>query len=148
MSDMSCFRTAPQAEKKAAKELRRLGIKAYVPRQKEEVRVSKHTKRRIIKYRITASGYVCAKHSHYLANYVRGRVGGVSTTDLHRMYRTRKIEAQHQRPQIGATVSFEAGGRTLSGVIKDDRKRYLVITEKASGRDMDVRYHRLLRPPA
>ena len=93
-------------------------------------------------------GYVCAKHSHYLANYVRGRVGGVSTTDLHRMYRTRKIEAQHQRPQIGATVSFEAGGRTLSGVIKDDRKRYLVITEKASGRDMDVRYHRLLRPPA
>lgn len=152
MSDMSCFRTAPQAEKKAAKELRRLGIKAYVPQETVDVRVSNHAKKRVIKHRVTAPGYVCAKSSHYLARYVRHRLGLLSTSDLHRLYRLRRKPTETGRKlwKVGDRVTCSIGihKTPITGSIKADRGRVVIVLPDNSDRTVSVATYLLQRPPA
>lgn len=90
------YRTPPQMERKAAKELREAGIKAYVPT--EIVQTREHNgrfgkgKRRVP----TARGYVFAEGKPADAEHVKNAIGPVSRSELPRLYvRTSKTQRRH-----------------------------------------------------
>lgn len=83
MSTLVAYRTAPNAEHKAAAELRQAGVKAYVPRDRNGRR-SPFTG----KMPAPAPGYVFAA-KHYrpaFDKHVRSRVGTVREIEIARLY--------------------------------------------------------------
>lgn len=90
------YRTPPQMERKAAKELREASIKAYVPT--ELVQVREHNgrfgkgKRRVP----TARGYVFSAGKPADAEHIKNAIGPVSRSELRRLYiRTSKSQRKH-----------------------------------------------------
>lgn len=148
MNDMSAFRTPPQKERAAAKELRRDGIKAYVPMQETERRTGHHTKKTIKVKTPIAPGYVFASQTSHRAKYVRNKIGAVSTTELNRLYKARRKakEAPPKHWQVGDTVKVKVGPYAdLTGKIIQDRGRAVVI-EHESGKTIAVSVYHLTRP--
>ena len=100
MDSLSVYRTPPQKEKAAAKELRQLGVKAYVPMEDRQRRTGHHTKKTVTVKTPIAPGYIFAGRTSHYAKYVRGKIGTVSTTDLNSLYRARR-KAKGSHPQLG-----------------------------------------------
>lgn len=83
------YRTPPQMERKAAKEAREAGHRAYLPR---EARETKAGARRVP----TARGYLFAEGKPADAEHIRNAIGPVSRSELRRLYiRTSKSQRKH-----------------------------------------------------
>lgn len=154
MNDMSLtlHLTAPQSEKKAAAELRREGVKAYVPRYQVKKRVSHHTKATATHTKILAPGYVVAKGNSRYRQYVRSKIGGVTPAEVFRLLKQGRSQTASERSpapkklwQVGDTVKIKVGPYAdLTGKIIQDRGR-AVIVEHESGRTIAVSVYHLTR---
>lgn len=82
---LTAYRTPPQQEKKAAKEARASGHKAYVP---TELKTYKTATGKPIRRRVpVAPGYVFAHGKPYEAKHIRGPVGPCTPLEVRRLYR-------------------------------------------------------------
>ncbi len=153
MTDMSIALhiTPPQAEKKAAKELRRDGVKAYVPRMRMKKRVSHHQKAERTVTKILAPGYVLAKGNARYRQYVRGKIGGITPAEALRLLKHgRKLSKATSNPHktwaVGDIVKIKVGPfADLVGKITRDAGR-CVIVEHESGKTIAVSTYHLTRP--
>lgn len=84
------YRTAPQKETRAEKELRDVGVPAFVPREARTYRVGHHRKR-TVKVPV-APGYVFAGAKPYFAKHVRERVGGITFTEFLKFHDTARAK--------------------------------------------------------
>lgn len=94
MRTLNAYTVPPQKERKAVKELREAGVKAYVP---TEPRVYKGPAGRTVRRRVpTLPGYVCADRKPYDAEHVRAKIGTVARTEIARLYvRSSKTQRKH-----------------------------------------------------
>ena len=102
------YRTAPNAEHKAAQELREAGIRAYVPRDRGGKRNPFTGKRPA-----TAPGYVSASSalSSAYAKHVRAPLGSVDKAELQRLY----IERPQRRAMV--RVPYTIGQEVMHGEV-------------------------------
>lgn len=102
MSHLIVYRTAPNAEHRAAAELRDAGIKALVPRDRNGKR-NPFTKAKPT----IAPGYVFAAKAYRnaFAKHVKGALGAVTRAEIGRLYVKRKFAAGPSNPYaIGQAV--------------------------------------------
>lgn len=123
MTTAVVYRTAPNMEHKAADELRRAGIRAYVPRDRASRR-SPFTG----KHQPPAPGYVFAKEAaaNAFAKHAKGKpLGTVSKAELGRLYLERPKATPTARPFApGDKVTITAGPfANLTGTVTEDRGR-------------------------
>lgn len=83
---LSAFRTAPQTEFKAERELQEAGISAFVPVEYRWRRVGASRSRRIKIRTPMVPGYVIAASGLPMARYVRTRVGALTTDEADRLH--------------------------------------------------------------
>lgn len=153
MTDMSIalHLTPPQAEKKAAKELRRDSTKAYVPRYTLKKRASHHQKATKKIPKILAPGYVLAKGNARYRQYVRSKIGGITPAEALRLLKHgRKLSKATSNPHkswaVGDVVKIKVGPfADLVGKIIRDAGR-CVIVEHESGKTIAVSTYHLTRP--
>lgn len=155
MNDMSLtlHLTAPQSEKKAARELRREGVKAYVPRYQVKKPTHRHKKATTAHTKILAPGYVVAKGQSRYRQYVRSKIGTVTPAEMFRLLKQGRSQTSSGRAteqkklwQVGDTVKVKVGPYAdLTGKIIQDRGRAVII-EHESGRTIAVSVYHLTRP--
>lgn len=129
MSTLTVYRTAPQQEFKAAKELRENGIRAYVPRDLTVKRKAP-----------VARGYVFSKYKPAFAKHVKSRIGEVQPGELARIYMRR----QHVKPPttkfapgdlVGVAVGVHAN---MAGRIVRQTKKGWMISTLMMGKQCEV----------
>jgi transcription antitermination factor NusG len=107
MTTLNAYRTPPQLERKAAKELREAGIRAYVPTEVRTIRGARAVKRRFP----VAPGYVFAADKPHDAEHVRACIGSVGRSELARIYPRR--DRGHKSPASpfaeGDSVTIQRG---------------------------------------
>lgn len=81
MTDMSAFRTVPQAEFKARDELQNAGFSAFIPTECRYRRVGAHRTRRTKVQVPMCPGYVFGSGKPSEARHVRNRIGALRKTD-------------------------------------------------------------------
>lgn len=122
MSKLFAYRTAPNAEHKAAAELRQAGIKAYVPRDRNGRR-SPFTG----KMPAPAPGYVFSAN-HYrpaFEKHVRGRIGTVSAAEITGLYLARqKRRAEERCPYV---VGQAVRNGEIPATVREIRGRTCII---------------------
>lgn len=134
MSTAIVYRTAPMAEHKAADELRRAGIRAYVPRDRGSRRnpfTGKHT--------APAPGYVFAGAalSSAYAKHCKAPIGNVPKIELHRLYLRRPRQQATACPyRPGDTVSVIKGRMAeITSTVIEVRGRLCIIATKMLGKE-------------
>ena len=131
------YRTPPNAEHKAAQELREAGIRAYVPRDRGGKK-SPFTGKRPA----PAPGYVFAREALYsaFAKHVRGKpLGIVTTAELGRLYLVRP-----QR-RVAEAIPFSIGQSVrvgeLAGTITEIRGRMCIVLVSLFGKTHSQALH-------
>lgn len=137
MSTLIAYRTPPNAEHKAAQELREHGIRAYVPRDRG-------AKRSPItgKPKAPAPGYVFARSAmaSAYAKHVRGApLGRVSQAELGRLYLSRP--QRRAADVIPFTIGQQVHIGELSGTITDIRGRMCVVLVSLFGKTHSQAIH-------
>ena len=117
MTTLPSYRTPPQQERKAAKEARASGHKAYLPTEPKTYRTAlgKWIKRRVP----TAPGYLFATGKPYDAKHIRTAVGRVSPDELRNLYVRSSVTQRRHAFEIGDQVSIRRGAQaSLTGTIR------------------------------
>lgn len=124
---MKVYRTAPQQERKARDEIRRAGIKAYVPledRTRKDRRRFKHP---------VAPGYVFADSKPPEAKYVKASIGQIERNSISPLYVRRQSVKQLAKPMLerplrkGDRVIIAMSTGNKSGLIVQARGRACVV---------------------
>lgn len=121
---MIVYRTAPAKERKAAAELRRAHIRAYLPQ--EDGQTSNRRRFR----RVVAPGYIFADAKPLEATYVRERIGQIQRSDLSSLYSQRRsVKPAPPRPfKSGDAVTIKLGTGPISGtIIKVQSERRVLV---------------------
>lgn len=133
------YRTAPQAEKKAARELRENGIRAYVPSDHSTGRRSP-----------TARGYVFAQSAYVnaYAKHVKSRVGIVAKDELVRLYLERQRKQEPSRKfKDGDRVIITKGLAEIKATIVGHRERMYFVAFDLLGKTQRQAIHEMhIRP--
>lgn len=133
-STLVLYRTAPQAERKAAKELRENRAKAYVPRDLSAGK--RHP---------TARGYVFSDRavSRVWTKHVGPAIGTVSSKEVGRLYIGRPPAPKTTRPfDVGDRVEILVGPfAKFKGTIVEDRGRVFRVDTELFGRCCTTTVH-------
>jgi transcription antitermination factor NusG len=143
---ISVYRTAPQAEKKAAAELREHKLRCYVPRETKRTRRSHHSKAVTLSKVVTAPGYVFVKGvKPAWAKHAKGFVGPVIKRELARVYAAVRPKTPPAPPRpfnVGDEVTINVGTfANVSGKIIAQRSRAYLILVPMFGKENTVAVH-------
>lgn len=139
MTTLTVYRTAPQGVHDAADEQREHGNKAYAPRQRLR-RPSPFTG----KFWPTAPGYVFAKGKARIAfaKHCRTTLGEVESTDLARLYESRKRASGRPTAKFadGELVGVNIGkwANMVGTVARQTKKGYMVNMPFIGGKICEV----------
>ena len=143
MSTLTIYRVAPQAESKAAKELRTAGIRAYAPTDRGGKR-NPFTRSRPS----TAHCYVLSASTYRPAfsKHVYGRLGTCARHEIRGLYVGRP-EPVTQRPFVlgDRVVIMNGPFATLTGSVTEDRGRVLRVEVERYGRTVAAHPQHLRR---
>lgn len=129
MTTLIAYRTPPQMERKAAKEARAAGHRAYVPTETTGTR------------RVpTARGYLFADGKPHDAKHIKNAIGTVARRDLHGLY-IRTSKTQRKRLfEVGDTGWIVRGqARVKAQIVKADRSGWYKIATELFGKTCLVR---------
>jgi transcription antitermination factor NusG len=102
MQTLNLYLIKPQQERKAVKELRQAGHRAYLPRQRKDGLKS-------IRFEPTARGYLPAEGKPYDAQHVGRRLGTITRDEARRLY-VRSAKTQRTYPfKRGDHVTIRKG---------------------------------------
>jgi len=133
MRTLNAYMTCPQKERKAVKEAREAGLRAYVPTEKKTYRIGQKT----IKRRVpVAPGYVFAEGKPYEAKHIRTRVGAVERTAIARLYPRRDVGHMPPDPfKAGDSVVISCGTfASLPGTVIEKCRRGWLVDVQLFGR--------------
>ena len=133
MNTIIAYRVAPQCERKAARELRESGRRAYLPLEMVGKRKAP-----------VARGYIFSDPKPAFAKHVRSAVGAVSKGDLARLYPERKKPATPQRIHAdGASVLIPKGLADIKATITGYRDRMYFVTYDLLGKTQRQAIHEM-----
>lgn len=138
---MNIYRTAPQQERKARDELRRSGVKAYLPLEDRVSKARRRSKAPII------PGYIFADEKPAQAQYVKAHIGQIERADLSPLYVKRKMaEPQTERPfKKGDRVLIKLSTGDKLGSIEQLRGRVAIVHMDGAHHTMSISMVRLER---
>jgi hypothetical protein len=133
MSHLIAYRVAPQCERKAARELRENGRRAYLPLEVVGKRKAP-----------VARGYIFSDPKPAFAKHVRSAVGAVTRGDLARLYPERKKPAMPQRVHAdGASVLITKGIAEIKATVCGYRDRMYFVRYSLLGKDQRQAIHEM-----
>lgn len=135
---MNVYRTSPAKERKAAAELRRAHIRAYLPQEDGQT----STRRRF--RRVVAPCYIFAEAKPLEATYVRECIGQIQRSDLTSLYSQRRsVKPPPPRPfHAGDSVTIKLGTGPMTGCIVAVQSERRVLVD-VGGKTLTVSSKRL-----
>lgn len=133
MRTLTAYTTPPQKERKAVKEAREAGLRAYVPTEQKSYRVGSKTVRRRVP---VAPGYVFAEGKPYEAKHIRTRIGTLERSALAKLYPRRDVGHKPPDPfKPGDEVRIEKGKfASFPGFVVDKCRRGWLVDVSLFGR--------------
>ena len=137
---INAYRTPPQAERKAAAELREQGIRAYVPTEKRN-------NRRVP----VAPGYVFAGTKPFDSKHVRENIGACARIEVRRLYQRSTAAPQTAAYAPGDSIEITVGHATTipATVVErvDGHANWYWVESELIGKTFRTKVHLPPRPP-
>jgi transcription antitermination factor NusG len=130
-STLNLYWTPPQREDKAAREIRQIGHRAYVPKERD-------SRQRLVP---TARSYIAATGKPSEAKYVGRCIGPVTRDEIRRLYvRTSKTQRKHAYSP-GDQVSVKRGryADLAATVVEAIRSGWYLVRVSMFGRTHEIK---------